>query len=201
MSAQHIQGKLNTEADKESRIKNLGAEWILRPHIFQKLCHLYFSLEIDLFATRLNAQIESYVSWKPDPFAIHVISLTMTWNNKKLYAFPPVSIMARVLRKLQKDKTTAMMILPLWPTQVWFSTTLQMLTEPPVLLPPNSLVLPQNPALQHPRGHRLVFSAMTLSGILSKVKAYRQRLPSFSLNLGKQAQPYNMGHISETGCH
>lgn len=58
-----------------------------------------------------------------------------------------------------------------------------MLTEPPVLLPPNSLVLLQNPALQHPRGHRLVLSAMTLPGILSKVKAYRQRLPSFSLTL------------------
>ncbi|XP_045105475.1 uncharacterized protein LOC123500986 [Portunus trituberculatus] len=37
LSAQHIEGLQNVEADKESRVKNLDAEWMLRPHIFKRL--------------------------------------------------------------------------------------------------------------------------------------------------------------------
>lgn len=150
---------------------------------------------MDLFATRINVQLPTYVSWKPNPYAFLTNAFTMNWSNKRLYAFPPFSIISRVLRKIKEDEATVLTILPLWPTQVWFPTALRWLAAPPVLLPRHSPVLPQNPTLSHPRPQRLVLTAMTLSGNLSQVEAYRQTLPAFCLNNGGQAQGHSMGRI------
>ena len=54
ISAQHVPGKLNTIADLESRVFNNSSEWKIAPQIvspFLKGC------EIDLFASRLSAQL------------------------------------------------------------------------------------------------------------------------------------------------
>ena len=91
LSAQHIKGLYNVETCKESRVRNLDAEWMLQPHIFKALCQLYHTPDVALFATRINAQLAAYVSWKPDLSAIHTNAFTMNWTYKKLYAFPPFS--------------------------------------------------------------------------------------------------------------
>lgn len=201
LSTQHIQGLHNTEADKLSRLKNMDAEWMLLPHIFQSISQLYYTPDVDLFATRINTQLPAYVSWKPDPCAIHVNAFTMTWSNKNFYAFPPFSIISRVLQKLQEDEATVMVILPLWPTQVWFPTALRLLTAPPVLLPRLPLVLPQNPTLTHPRSQVLILTAMVLSGNRTKVAAFRRKLPDFCCTPGGRAREYSMGRILRNGCH
>ena len=72
MSTQHIHGLHNTEADKESRVKNMDAEWMLQPHFFQSLSQLSFTPNVDLFATRINTRLPAYVSGKPDVCAIHI---------------------------------------------------------------------------------------------------------------------------------
>ena len=59
LSTQHIQGFLNTDANTESRARNLDSEWMLLPNIFQRLCQLFFTPEIDLFATRINTQLSA----------------------------------------------------------------------------------------------------------------------------------------------
>ena len=91
MSAEHIKGLLNVEADKESRLKNLDAEWMLKPHNFKRLCQIFYTPDIDLFASRINAQVATYVSWKPDPSATFINAFTFDWANKSLYAFSPFS--------------------------------------------------------------------------------------------------------------
>lgn len=125
----------------------------------------------------------------------------MNWVYLKLYAFPPFSIISRVLQKLQEDEATAVEVLPLWPTQVWIPKALLLLAEPSVRLPRNPLVLPQNPSLVHPQAQRLVLTAMTLSGNLSEVKAFHQRLPNLYLNPRERVHNSSKGHISKTGCH
>lgn len=200
LSTQHVQGLCNVVADKQSRIKNLDAEWMLKPHIFHQLCQRFPTPEIDLFATRINTQLEAYVSWKPDPSAFHTNAFTMDWSSKVLYAFPPFSVISRVLQKTQEDGASVLMILPLWPTQVWFPTALHLLAAAPVLLPRHPLVLPQDPSITHPQAQRLILTAMPLSGNPSQVKAFRQTLPDFYLNRGGQALDGSMGRISKTGC-
>jgi hypothetical protein len=47
---------------------------------------------IDLFASRLNFQIEPYISYQPDPYAIAVNVFSLSWAGYTFYAFPPFSI-------------------------------------------------------------------------------------------------------------
>ena len=201
MSAQYIKGLHNVEADRESRVRNLDTEWMLLPKVFKLLCQIFYTPDIDLFATRINAQLPIYVAWKPDPSAAHINAFALNWANGELYAFPPFRIIGRVLQKIQTDRATVLTILPLWPTQAWFPKALQLLVAAPLLLPRHSLILPQFPSLVHPQTQKLILVAMLLSGKPSKTKAFRQRLPDFCLTHGERAQWHNMGNISNDGCH
>ena len=66
LSAAHIPGRLNTIADDASRAYYTDAEWMIKPNFFQALCHEFSVPSLDLSVTRLNAQLDRYVSWKPD---------------------------------------------------------------------------------------------------------------------------------------
>lgn len=156
---------------------------------------------IDVFATQINAQIPAYASWKQDLSAIHINAFTMTWANRKLYAFPPFSTTSWVQQKVQADEAMAMMILPLKSTQVWSLKALHLITELPVLLTQNPWVLTQNQTHTHTHIQALMLPARTLSGNLSKIKTFHQRLNNFCLNHGERAQKYNTGYLSKTCCH
>ena len=67
ISAAHIPGVENTEADEGSRNFFDAVEWSVSNSVFEAICSLVGSPDIDLFATRLNKKLPKYVSWKPDP--------------------------------------------------------------------------------------------------------------------------------------
>ena len=119
LTACHLPGVLNFEADKSSRQFNERIEWQLKPGIFLKIIDLFGTPEIDLFACRLNNQLPKYVSWKPDPVACHVDAFSFFWSGTFVYIFPPFSLLNRCLQKLENDQTSALLIAPVWPTQVW----------------------------------------------------------------------------------
>ena len=61
MSSAHIPGRLNKEADVESRKTELIIEWKLNKTIFHNMLeHFQYYREIDLFASRLNASFRTY---------------------------------------------------------------------------------------------------------------------------------------------
>lgn len=79
LSASHIPGKVNCDADYESRQFQTEHEWMLDKDVLQTaIKKLRFEPECDLFATRVNKQFEKYVSWKPEPesFAIDAFSIS-----------------------------------------------------------------------------------------------------------------------------
>ena len=91
-------------ADAPSRKLYLDGEWMLKKCLFQKaISALQFTPEIDLFASRLNKQIDKYVSFKPDPEAFEVDAFFMSWTNLKFYAFPPFSCISRCLQKINLE--------------------------------------------------------------------------------------------------
>lgn len=57
VSACHVAGKNNTQADRASRHFDDNTEWMLRQDIFLSITQLWGKPEIDLFASRLNAQL------------------------------------------------------------------------------------------------------------------------------------------------
>ena len=70
-------------------ILNLDLEWMLSASIFSGIVALFGKPDIDLFASRLDAQVEDYVSWKPHPMAKFVDAFTIDWSQFFFYAYPP----------------------------------------------------------------------------------------------------------------
>ena len=68
---------MNTIADSESRVFNDTSEWKTDP---QTISPFLKGCEIDLFASRLSAQLPKYVSWRPNPEALHADALTINWT-------------------------------------------------------------------------------------------------------------------------
>lgn len=201
VTAAHIPGVENVDADRESRRVNNDAEWQLKPGVFSKLCNtVKFRPTIDLFATRINAQLPTYVSWRPDPAAFDVDAFSMVWDALKPYCFPPFSVIGRVLQRIETANITALVILPLWPTKPWFVRALLMLAAPPLLLPRNCLQLPQELHRMHPLANRLRLAALTLSGNPCAVRTYRNTLSTTLCSPGARAPMNNIGITSASGC-
>ena len=200
LSAGYIKGEENIEADRESRIKNIDTEWMIKPHIFAKICEIFGSPNIDLFATRINAQSHKYVSWKPDPYALCTDAFSIAWTRDTYYAFPPFSLIGPVLKRLREEKTELLMVAPLWPTASWFPALLRQICQDPVILPPNSLTLPQDPQRHHPLGNRLVLAGMKISGDPLRIKHYQMKLPPLCWAPGDMTLANNIGHVSIDGC-
>ena len=201
LSAAHLPGAMNTLADFESRrVYGSESEWMLLPWLFQDVMSKYDQCEIDLFASRLNKQLDSYVSWHPDPGALAIDAFTLTWTNKLLYAFPPFSLISRVLAKVAAEGAEMVLIAPLWPTQAWFGSLLRMTVRNPLLLPRNSLTLPTDPEKTHTLERSLKLTAFRISGVAWKARDFRQKLPTSSCHHGESQQRNNMGLMSTDGC-
>ena len=92
VSATHIPGKQNILADTASRKFHDPSEWILSKNIFNHLIACFGMPEIDLFAFRLNKQLHRYASWMPDPDALYIDTMSISWENQFVYLFPPFSM-------------------------------------------------------------------------------------------------------------
>ena len=104
ISVHNVPGNLNTISDSESRVFNDSSGWNKDP---QTISPFLKGCEIDLFASRLSAQLPQYVSWRLDPEAVHADALTMDWAPFKGYAFPPFNLIPAVLNKVSQDKRTS----------------------------------------------------------------------------------------------
>ena len=152
ISAEHIAGKCNEAADRQSREINTNIEWMLNPTLLNKaLDKLQAHPDIDMFTSRLNKQFPRYVSYGPDPGVYLVDAFSAQCNELNGYYFPPFSMIPKVLQKLEQDKATGVVVIPRWPTQVWYSMAMRMLISCPVLLQYSArlLMLPSHPQKVH----------------------------------------------------
>ena len=85
LSASHLPGALNVEADQQSRQFNERTESHLREDVFQQISKIWGTPDIDHFASRLNAQLPKYGTWKPDPGATHVDAISFAWTGRFAY--------------------------------------------------------------------------------------------------------------------
>ena len=118
-------------ADEKSRVFDDKTEWKLNAQMFQHLVRMLVTPDIDLFASRLTFQLKPYVSWMPNPEACHVDAFTFDWGNYTFYAFPPFSILSRVIKKIETD---GILVVPDWPTQAWYSVLRRMMISQPIRL-------------------------------------------------------------------
>ena len=164
LTASHIPGINNSIADGLSRGESTNKEWSLDENTFKKLSNLWDSLDIDLFASRLNHKLPVYASWSPDPDAAFIDAFSINWAQFYFYAFPPFSLVDRCLQKIVLERATGVLIVPLWPTRPWWAQLHQLLVDQPRRIPAAAKKLRQPTTGQnHPVGS-LQLLACKLSG-------------------------------------
>ena len=178
----HIEGRLNTDPDALSRIFDDKTEWMLNPILF-KLIKKRYNPTIDLFASRLNKQLDLYVTWQPDPHASAINAFTINWTERLNYIFCPFSVIPQALTKLEREGAEAIMIAPVWPAQSWFAKLTRLLVERPLLLPrgKKQLLLPFDKDQIHPMWRKMTLMVCHLSGKNSKTLEFRKTLKRSSL--------------------
>ena len=150
ISAIHIPGVQNTQADKLSRLEEIDHDYSLSSSKFSTLSQaISFPLTSDAFASRLNNKLPNYISWHIDPYSSLVNAFSFKWL-KNLYLFPPIPLIDRVLDKfIQDNVTNGLLICPYWPTKPWFPRLLDLLIDFPLVfsetcITDQSQMLPKN---------------------------------------------------------
>lgn len=163
LSAVHLRGVENTAADFLSRTTLQKGEWQLNPRVFRELVNLVGLPQIDLFASRRNHQVQAFFSldFRDQPLAVD--ALAQPWSHHLLYAFPPFSLIPKVLRKVQQDRARVLLIAPFWPKRAWFPILLQLSEGNWWSLPPVEDLLIQGP-ISHPAVIQLHLTAWMLNG-------------------------------------
>ena len=71
---------------------------MLNQKIFTKIISKFqFQPEVDLSASRLNAQLPVFVLYHPDPETMHINAFSISWQSRPFYAFPPFTVIGKVL--------------------------------------------------------------------------------------------------------
>ena len=162
---------------------------------------------IDLFAFRTNTQLLLYCSWRPDPIALAVDALSISWGNHRPYMFPPFALIPHCLAKLHKEGISALIIAPVWPNQIWFPQLLNSLVDTPNPLATNPRYCDQphrsespisNPG-PSPTSHMISFRRSIHAGGLSErdmdllQKSWRQSTESAYSSAGRQWDSWCIG--------
>ena len=116
LAPQFIPGSRNVLADTHTRPHQLpGTEWSRNMEVFLSLRHQW-PVQIDLFATSENHRCSIYFSSIRDPQSAGTDAFLQSWDGLQAYAFPPWSIIPRVLAKLRVSWGTELTpVAPYWP--------------------------------------------------------------------------------------
>ena len=176
--ATHIPGQENLVADFLSRGRVLPSEWTLHPWVVSRLIRVLGPLQVDLFASALNARLPMYCARTQDQAAWRVDAFSIRWTGLRAYAFPPISLIPRILRKIREDEAWVVLIAPWWPKRTWFLDLVDLLAGYPLTLPtrPDLLAQPIS-GTQHPRLSALHLTAWPLSGYRALRRDFRSGLP------------------------
>lgn len=123
---QWVPRDLNTEADEWSRRVD-RADFTLRATTLRCVATDAWDLEpaFDLFADEVNSHCSHFYSGRPCPGSAGIDALVLPWPAAvTLYAFPPIPLVGRLLRRLFASPPSPgqplLLVLPVWPSQPWW---------------------------------------------------------------------------------
>ncbi|XP_077105640.1 uncharacterized protein LOC143764187 isoform X2 [Ranitomeya variabilis] len=163
LTALHIRGASNQQADFLSRHTLRQGEWCLNQQIFLDIISLWGRPQIDLFATRKNRKVRRFASLSPADHPDILDALQAPWQFSLAYAFPPIILLPQVIRKIREEGARVVLIAPFWPKRPWFSWLRTMSVSDPWVLPSTPNLLFQGPFF-HPQVDNLHLTAWNLRG-------------------------------------
>jgi len=131
----YIRSELNP-ADQFSRLTDRDA-WRLRPCTQRKLLdkvryELKKEITLDAFACHQTKVVARYASRLDEPTALALDGLALDWRQEVVWLNPPWALLPAIIDKLDRERPAALLIIPHWPTAVWW----------PSMLALNGLMLP-----------------------------------------------------------
>ena len=117
ITVKYLSGSLNKEANFQPRALRDSSKWKLYSVVFQMTCKLWGAPYLDLFASQVSHNIPT----------LHILETGSIQQRQgcdskthiKGYAFPPLSLVGRVLSKVQRDHATSLLVIPASKTQSW----------------------------------------------------------------------------------
>ena len=134
LTAVHRPGKQNQRADLLSRWKKDHTDIRLSDKAFELVQEKFGPHSVDLFATRDNARLHRFVSWRPDPAAAATDAFLFPLKGENPYCFPPIACIPRLLQEVLHQQATVTVVAPDWPAP-WMPDLRRLLIAPPVRLP------------------------------------------------------------------
>ncbi|XP_068094587.1 uncharacterized protein [Hyperolius riggenbachi] len=163
LKAIHLKGSRNCMADFLSRETLLQDEWSLHQEVFQEILQKWGSPDIDLFASKHNNKCPQFCSLSREDNSKVIDAFSIKWEFPLVYAFPPITVIPKVLNKIMQEKVRAILITPFWPKRPWFSLLKRLAVEDPWILPNRPDLLSQGPFF-HPQLTMFKLTAWNLNG-------------------------------------
>ncbi|XP_069596916.1 uncharacterized protein [Ranitomeya imitator] len=163
LTALHIRGENNQQADFLSRHTLKQGDWCLNQQIFRDIVSLWGQPQVDLFATRRNKKVRKFASLSLADHPDILDALQAPWQFSLAYAFPPIILLPQVIRKIRTEGARVILIAPFWPKRPWFSWLQTMSVSDPWVLPSTPNLLFQGPFF-HPQVDSLHLTAWNLRG-------------------------------------
>ena len=166
LTVEFVPGKLNVIADQLSRKDQiLKTEWTIVHRVLERLWQEWGRPHVDLFATQHTARLPVYISPVRDPNAFARNAFALSWHRMSAYAYPPTSLIPRVLAKYKIDLPRLILITPGWPTKAWYPELLRLSHEAPkpLHLQERDLLQPRT-GVCHANARTLALTAWLLCG-------------------------------------
>ena len=168
--------------------------------VFQTFLSHFDDLQIDLFANKLNAQLQNYVSWKPDPMAGHIDAFLRRLVTICVLCFSPFCLISRCVQKIVQEQATGVLVIPMWPSQAYFPAVMNLLIGIPLLVKASArnLVYPKLSS-PHPLRHNPVLMLCKLTGNPNISTEFLWKLPMSTCSLGEKVPKSNTMFTSISG--
>ena len=93
-----------------------------------------------MFASHITKKCNRFVSFDPQPDTEAVDAFTIPWENN-FFAFPPFSLVPRVLNKIENENVKGIIVVPFWPSQPWYPKFKKLCHSNILFLGPNKNLL------------------------------------------------------------
>ena len=107
-----------------------------------------------------DLQLVQYASWMPGINLVIIDCISISWNHMYIYPVSSFSIIWPTIKKVSAESEKALIIVPMWPPQIWFTSTASFIVQPLII---HSLHLHLSGTKKrhplHPKLNRLAYSA------------------------------------------